>query len=55
MFQVGLTLEFGHEHRLAPNKIIPMQESAGKGFCKMPEGRETDLPLMWSVRATKPE
>ena len=37
------------------DQILPMQEPAGKVFWKMPEGRENNLSLMWSVRATKPE
>ncbi len=55
LIQAGLILDFVHEHQLAPNKILPMHQPAGKGFWKMPDGRENDLPLMHSIKAHKPE
>jgi len=35
LLQAGLNLDFVHEHQLAPNKIIPMHEKAGKVFWKI--------------------
>ncbi len=55
LIQAGLVLDFVHEHKVAPNKILPMHVTAGKGLWKMPEGREYDLPLMHSIKAHKPE
>jgi SAM-dependent methyltransferase len=55
LIQAGLIIDFVHEHQFAPNKIFPMNEPAGKGLWKMPEGRESDLPLMHSIKAHKPE
>jgi hypothetical protein len=55
LIQAGLTIDFVHEHQLAPNKILPIHEPAVKGFWKMPDGRENDLPLMHSIHAHKPQ
>jgi hypothetical protein len=30
LIQAGLTIDFVHEHQLAPNKILPIHEPAGK-------------------------
>lgn len=55
LIQAGLAIDFVHEQQLAPNKILPIHEPAGKGFWKMPDGHENDLPLMHSIHAHKPQ
>jgi SAM-dependent methyltransferase len=55
LIQAGLSLDFVHEHKVVNWQNHPMVVPAGKGMWKMPDGKESYLPLMYSIKAHKPE
>lgn len=56
LIDAGLAIEFVHEHRELPWKALPWMVESGsptRGAWRLPPGREDNLPLMYSIRATK--
>jgi SAM-dependent methyltransferase len=52
LLDAGLRLEFVHEHPFTVYQQLPFLERGADGYWHQPGGRE-DIPLMFSVRATK--
>jgi 2-polyprenyl-3-methyl-5-hydroxy-6-metoxy-1,4-benzoquinol methylase len=55
LIQAGLSIEFVHEHQVAPDKSLSIFEKTEKALWKMPDGQENHLPLTFSIKAHKPE
>lgn len=52
LLDVGLRLEFLHEHETLPWRYFPMMVPAGERLYRLPEGHPP-LPLSFSLRASK--
>ena len=54
--EAGLRIEYLHEHPWVPWKMFPflVEIEPGSGVWRLPEPDNTRLPLLYSLKATKP-
>ena len=54
--EAGLRIEYLHEHPWVPWKMFPflVEIEPGSGVWRLPEPDDARLPLLYSLKATKP-